>query len=158
MHLKGKVAIVTGSTAGIGLGIAQRLGFDGAKIVLSSRKQSNVDKAVTKLRDQGISVEGIVCNVSKQIDRQNLIDLALNKFGRIDILINNAGINPVFGRLLDVSEQMWDKLFETNVKAGFLLSKLVVPIMVKNGGGNIIFCFIRCWIYSFSGHCRVWYH
>jgi len=68
-----------------------------------------------------------------------LVGTALNKFGRIDILVNNAGINPHFGNLLDVSESTWDKLFDVNVKAGFLLSKLVVPHMEKQGGGNIVF-------------------
>jgi len=149
MNQKEKVAIVTGSTAGIGFAIAKRLGLDGAKIVVSSRKQQNVEKAVTDLRNQGISVEGVVCNVSKQIDRQNLIDFTLSKYGRIDILINNAGINPAFGSLLDVSEQIWDKLFETNLKSGFLLSKLVVPIMEKQGSGNIVF------VSSVSGYATI---
>lgn len=135
----GKVAIVTGSTAGIGYAIAKRLGQDGAKVIVSSRKQTNVDKTVKDLRSQGITVEGIVCNVSKRKEREDLVDFTLKKFGRIDILINNAGINPAFGSLLDVSEEVWDKLFETNVKAGFLLSKQVVPHMEKQGSGNIVF-------------------
>jgi len=138
-RFSGKVAIVTGSTQGIGFSIARRLGLDGARVLISSRKQSNVDEAVKKLRDEKVEVEGMVCHVGKASDRESLVGTALNKFGRIDILVNNAGINPHFGNLLDVSESTWDKLFDVNVKAGFLLSKLVVPHMEKQGGGNIVF-------------------
>jgi len=138
-RFSGKVAIVTGSTQGIGYSIARRLGLDGARVLISSRKQSNVDEAVKKLRSEKLDVEGIVCHVGKASDRESLVSTALQKFGQIDILVNNAGMNPHFGSMLDVSESQWDKIFDINVKAGFLLSKLVVPHMEKQGGGNIVF-------------------
>jgi len=138
-RFSGKVAIVTGSTQGIGYSIARKLGLDGARVLISSRKQSNVDEAVKKLRSEKVEVEGMVCHVGKAGDRESLIGTALQKFGRIDILVNNAGMNPHFGSLLDVSESAWDKIFDVNVKAGFLLSKLVIPHMEKQGGGNIVF-------------------
>jgi dehydrogenase/reductase SDR family protein 4 len=78
-------------------------------------------------------IDGIVCHVGNAEHRQQLVDFVIKKYGKIDILVNNAGINPAFGDILDVEEKMWDKLFEVNVKAGFLLTKLVVPYMVKNG-------------------------
>jgi len=134
-----KVAIVTGSTAGIGLAIARRLGMDGAKVIVSSRKKDNVDKAVATLRTEGIQVEGTVAHVGLAADRASLVDFAIGKFGRLDILVNNVAINPHFGDLLDVSEKTWDKLFDVNVKAPFLLSKLCVEKMQKTGGGNIVF-------------------
>jgi dehydrogenase/reductase SDR family protein 4 len=135
----GKVAIVTGSTQGIGFSIARRLGLDGARVLISSRKQANVDEAVQKLRNEKVDVDGMVCHVGKAKDRESLVNTTLQKYGRIDILINNAGINPHFGNLLDVNENTWDKIFDTNVKAGFLLSQLVIPHMEKQGGGNIVF-------------------
>jgi len=138
-RFSGKVAIVTGSTQGIGFSIARKLGLDGARVLISSRKQSNVDEAVKKLRNEQVDVEGIVCHVGKASDRESLVGVALQKFGRIDILVNNAGMNPHFGSLLDVEEKVWDKIFDTNVKAGFLLSKMVIPHMEKQGGGNIVF-------------------
>jgi len=135
--LSGKVAIVTGSTDGIGYAIARRLGKEGAKVVVSSRKEKNVLKAVDSLRKEGIVVEGTVCNVGVDADRQKLVKMTLEKFGKIDMLISNAGINPHYGSLLDVSDEIWDKLFSVNVKAGFSLSKLVVPHMEKNGGSIV---------------------
>ncbi|KAK0418874.1 hypothetical protein QR680_013820 [Steinernema hermaphroditum] len=139
-RLEGKVAIVTAATAGIGLAIAERLGHEGAAVVISSRKEANVKQAVEELKRSGAEkVEGIVCHVGNAEHRERLVKFTLEKFGKIDILVNNAGINPDFGDILDVTETVWDKLFDINVKANFLLSKLVVPHMEKNGGGNIIF-------------------
>ncbi|TKR67000.1 hypothetical protein L596_023217 [Steinernema carpocapsae] len=139
-RLEGKVAIVTAATAGIGLAIAERLGHEGAAVVISSRKEANVNEALEYLKRGGLQkVEGIVCHVGNAEHRERFVKFTLEKFGKIDILVNNAGINPDFGDILDISESVWDKLFEVNVKANFLLTKLVVPHMEKNGGGNIIF-------------------
>ncbi|VDM46984.1 unnamed protein product [Toxocara canis] len=124
----------------IGLAIAERLGHEGAAVIVSSRNDSNVKRSLNFLRDSGVKrVAGIACHVGDAEHRQKLVDFALNEFGRIDILVNNAGINPSFGDILEVSETIWDKLFDVNVKAGFLLTKLVVPHMQKVGGGSVIF-------------------
>ncbi|KAE9556037.1 hypothetical protein FO519_000783 [Halicephalobus sp. NKZ332] len=141
-RLEGKVAIVTAATRGIGLAIAERLGHEGAKVVISSRKQEHVDESLDVLIKSGLSknnVVGIVCHVGKKEDRQKLIDFTLKTFGKINILVNNAGISPSFGDIMDIKEDLWDKLFETNVKAGFLLSQLAVPHIEKQGGGSIVF-------------------
>jgi len=139
-RLIGKVAIVTAATNGIGLAIAERLGHEGAKLAISSRKAGNVDKAVKYLVDSGLDTKNVcacVCHVGNAEDRQKLVQLAVERFGRIDILVNNAGINPSSGDILETSEEVWDKLFDVNLKAGFLLTKLVVPHMTS--GGNVIF-------------------
>uniref|UniRef100_A0A0K0FE92 Dehydrogenase/reductase SDR family member 4 (projected from Caenorhabditis elegans ortholog dhrs-4) n=1 Tax=Strongyloides venezuelensis TaxID=75913 RepID=A0A0K0FE92_STRVS len=139
-RLENKVAIITAATKGIGLAIAERLGLEGCSIVISSRNEKNVQDSVKYLRGKGIkNVEGITCHVAKDEDRKRLVNFTLEKFKKINILINNHGINPVFGDMLSVSEEVWDKLFETNVKAGFLLTKLVVPHILESGGGSIIF-------------------
>lgn len=138
-RLEGKVCIVTASSDGIGFAIAKRIGLEGAKVVLSSRKQKNVDEAVKTLKNLGISVVGAVCHVAKATDRKELYDLAVNKFGGIDILVSNAAVNPGVGALLDTPEEVWDKIFEVNVKASFLLAKEVKPFIVKRGGGSIVF-------------------
>ena len=80
-----------------------------------------------------LQVEGTVAHVGIEADRASLIEFTLAKFGRLDILVNNVAINPHFGDLLDVTEKVWDKLFDSNVKAPFLLSKMVVPHMEKVG-------------------------
>jgi dehydrogenase/reductase SDR family protein 4 len=137
--LKGKVAIVTASTDGIGFAIAERLAADGASVVVSSRKENNVATAVKKLEDSGYSVSGVVCHVSQPSHRERLIKEAQDKFGGIDILISNAAVNPEVGPVLESSEEVWDKIFEVNVKAAYLLSKEVLPYLRKRGGGSIVY-------------------
>ncbi|KAM6909091.1 dehydrogenase/reductase SDR family member 4 [Xenentodon cancila] len=137
--LAGKVAIVTASTDGIGLAAAQALGKRGAHVVVSSRRQANVDKAVALLRTQSIQVTGTTCNVGVGEDREKLVRMTLDQCGGIDILVSNAAVNPFFGNIMDSTEEVWDKILAVNVKSAFLLTKLVVPHMEKRGGGNIIF-------------------
>jgi len=138
-RLANKVAVVTASTEGIGYGIAKKLGKEGAKVVISSRKQENVDKAITSLKSENIEVMGTVCNVSKPEHRQEMIEKAVDTFGGIDILVSNAAANPVYGPILDTSPEAWDKIFDTNVKSSFFLSKEVIPHIESRGGGSIVF-------------------
>ncbi|KAK9227733.1 hypothetical protein WN943_012788 [Citrus x changshan-huyou] len=103
-RFQGKVAVVTASTQGIGLGVAERLGLEGASVVISSRKQKNVDKAVEKLKALGIEVIGIICHVSNEQHRKNLIDKTVEKYGRIDVFVLNAAVNPSATDLLKTKE------------------------------------------------------
>nr|XP_046237481.1 dehydrogenase/reductase SDR family member 4 [Scatophagus argus] len=137
--LAGKVAIVTASTDGIGLATAQALGRRGAHVVVSSRRQANVDKAVALLQSQSIQVTGTTCNVGKGEDREKLVQMTLEQCGGIDILVSNAAVNPFFGNTLDCTEEIWDKILSVNVKSAVLMTKLVVPHMEKRGGGNVIY-------------------
>ncbi|CAO1312400.1 unnamed protein product [Diamesa hyperborea] len=138
-RLQGKTAVITASTEGIGYAIAERLGLEGANVVVSSRKQKNVDEAVKQLQDQGINVAGIVCHVAKEGDRKKLFDEAVKSFGGINILVSNAAVNPEVGSVLDASEQAWDKIFDINVKCSYLLAKEVKPFIIEQGGGSIVF-------------------
>jgi len=138
-RLTGKVAIVTASTEGIGYAIARRLGQDGAHVVISSRKQKNVDKAIEELKAESLSVSGMVCHVSNPMHRKDLINKAVTENGGIDILVSNAAASPHFGPMLEISEHAWDKLWDINVKAGFMLCKEAVPHMRERGGGSIVF-------------------
>uniref|UniRef100_A0A452UKQ4 Dehydrogenase/reductase SDR family member 2, mitochondrial-like n=1 Tax=Ursus maritimus TaxID=29073 RepID=A0A452UKQ4_URSMA len=104
-----KVAVITGSTKGIGFTIARRLAEDGAHVVISSRKQQNVDRAVAELQGEGLSVTGTVCHVGKAEDRERLVATALEHCGRVDFLVCVAGVNPLVGSTLGASEQVWDK-------------------------------------------------
>ncbi|XP_060274926.1 dehydrogenase/reductase SDR family member 4 isoform X1 [Ovis aries] len=136
--LENKVALVTASTDGIGFAIARRLAQDGAHVVVSSRKQQNVDRAVAALQGEGLSVSGTVCHVGKAEDRERLVATAVKLHGGVDILVSNAAVNPFFGSLMDVTEEVWDKILDINVKAAALLTKAVVPEMAKRGGGSIV--------------------
>ncbi|XP_021551323.1 dehydrogenase/reductase SDR family member 4 isoform X1 [Neomonachus schauinslandi] len=136
--LANKVALVTASTDGIGFAIARRLARDGAHVVISSRKQQNVDRAVAALQGEGLSVAGTVCHVGKAEDRKRLVATAVNLHGGIDILVSNAAVSPFFGNLMDVTEEVWDKILDINVKATALMTKAVVPEMEKRGGGSVV--------------------
>lgn len=138
-RLKGKVAVVTASTEGIGYAIAKRLGDEGASIVISSRKEDNVKQATASLRESGINVEGVVCHVGSAEQRKKLFDFAKQKYGGIDILVSNAAVNPAVSPILDTDEKVWDKIFDVNVKCSWLLAKEVYPELIRRGGGNIVF-------------------
>ncbi|KMS96612.1 hypothetical protein BVRB_8g201420 [Beta vulgaris subsp. vulgaris] len=132
-----KVAIVTASTQGIGFSIAERLGFEGASVVICSRKQKNVDEAVEKLKVKGIEVLGVVCHVSNAQQRKNLIDQTVKKYGKIDVVISNAAANPTVDGILETTESVLDKLWEINVKASILLLKEAAPHLTT--GSSVVF-------------------
>ncbi|XP_012611534.2 dehydrogenase/reductase SDR family member 2, mitochondrial [Microcebus murinus] len=136
--LANQVAVITGSTNGIGLAIARRLAQDGAHVVVSSRKQQNVDRAVAMLQGEGLSVTGTVCHVGKAEDRERLVATALEHSGSVDFLVCNAGVNPLVGSTLGASEQVWDKILGVNVKAPALLLSLLLPHMENRRGAVIL--------------------
>ncbi|XP_028748074.1 dehydrogenase/reductase SDR family member 2, mitochondrial-like [Peromyscus leucopus] len=138
LALADKVAVVTGSTKGIGFAIARRLAQDGAHVVISSRKQQNVDRAVATLKKEGLSVTGTVCHVGKAEDRQHLVATALGHSGGVDFLVCVAGVNPLVGSTLGASEQIWDKILDVNVKAPALLLSRLLPHMEKRGGSSVV--------------------
>ena len=136
--LKGKVAIVTGASKGIGESIARGLAEYGAKVIVSSRNQEAVDKVADDMKSQGYEAIGIACNVGDEAQRNNLIAKTVEDFGGVDILINNAATNPVFGKLAEAEEGAFDKIFDVNVKACLMLSNKCYPIMKSRGGGSIV--------------------
>ncbi len=137
-ELKGKVAIVTGSSKGIGKSIAQGLAECGASVVISSRKQEAVDIVAGEFVAKGLDAIGVQCHIGDQEQRQALIARTMERYGRIDVLVNNAAINPYYGPLEGSDEAVFDKIMNVNVKAPWLLSNLVQPHMKSIGGGSII--------------------
>ncbi|KAJ1137237.1 hypothetical protein NDU88_003650 [Pleurodeles waltl] len=117
----------------IGFAIARRLAEDGAHVVVSSRKKVNVDRAVEELKAENLSVLGTICHVGKEEDRQRLIAKTLEQHGGIDYMISNAAVNPFVGNILDSTAEIWDKIFDVNLKSMFLMAKLSVPHMQKRG-------------------------
>uniref|UniRef100_A0A4W2H2X7 Dehydrogenase/reductase SDR family member 4 n=1 Tax=Bos indicus x Bos taurus TaxID=30522 RepID=A0A4W2H2X7_BOBOX len=131
--LENKVALVTASTDGIGFAIARRLAQDGAHVVVSSRKQQNVDRAVATLKGEGLSVTGTVCHVGKAEDRERLVATAVKLHGGVDILISNAAVNPFFGSLMDVPEEVWDK---RRLDSDRVLHSSLQPLSFVGGSGK----------------------
>lgn len=137
-ELKGKVAIVTGSSKGIGLAIARALAEYGAKVVLSSRSQEAVDTAAAELQAEGYEVMAQACHVGEAQQRQTLIEKTVAHFGAVHILVNNAAINPVYSTLDKMDSGVFDKMFNVNVKAAFELANLCFPHMKESNYGSII--------------------
>jgi dehydrogenase/reductase SDR family protein 4 len=136
--LKDKVAIVTGSTKGIGKSIAEEMAKAGAKVVISSRKADACEAVLKEFRARGDDAIAVPCNVGQKEQLQNLVDRTLEKFGRIDIVVCNAASNPVFGPLINVPDDAFDKIMLTNVKSVFWLANMTVPQMAERGGGAVI--------------------
>ncbi|XP_043935464.1 dehydrogenase/reductase SDR family member 4-like isoform X2 [Protopterus annectens] len=122
----------------IGLAIARRLAKEGANVVISSRKQENVTRALAELKSEGLNISGCVCHVGNEEHQDLLVNMTLEQHGAIDILVSNAAVNPFVGKIVDCSKEMWQKIFDVNVTASFLLAKHVVPHMEKRGGGSIV--------------------
>lgn len=107
--------------------------------MISSRKLKKVTKAVDSLKKLGYSVHGCKCHVGVEDDRKNLFRETISIFGRIDIFVSNAAVNPFMGKILECPESVWDKIFDVNVRAPFLMVKEVVPLMKKSQSSSIIF-------------------
>jgi NAD(P)-dependent dehydrogenase (short-subunit alcohol dehydrogenase family) len=138
--LTGKVAIVTGSSRGIGLAIAAALAEHGAKIVISSRKQDACDEvahAINAQHGDGRAI-AVAANISSKDDLQSLVDNARKAFGRIDVLVCNAASNPYYGPMAGISDDQFRKILENNVIANHWLIAMVAPEMLERGEGSII--------------------
>lgn len=136
--LTGKVALVTGASKGIGESIAHYLAQHGAQVVVNSRKQEAVDAVANAIITEGGQAIGVAGQVGNADDCKNLFDFTMETYGRVDILINNAATNPVFGPVENTDDKAFNKIMDVNVKAPFDLAKLCLPIMQQNGGGSII--------------------
>ena len=136
--LEGKVAIITGSSKGIGKAIAKGFAENGAQVVISSRSQEACDEVVKEFVSEGLKAVGIACHIGKSAQRENLVTQTMDAFGRIDILVNNAAINPFFGPVEEIDPLIFDKIMEVNVKAPWSLSNLVLPHLKTNKKGSII--------------------
>lgn len=134
--LKGKVAIVTGASKGIGEAMATIYAAAGAKVVVSSRSQEAVDKVAEKINEGGFEAIGVACNTGDMEQIGNLVDETLEAYGKVDIVVNNAATNPVFGPVINTDISAFDKIMDVNVKGPFELTKLCVPHM--EAGGSII--------------------
>jgi dehydrogenase/reductase SDR family member 4 len=136
--LPGRVAIVTGSTRGIGRATAEALACEGARVVISSRKPEACEAASAELRAQGYDVLSVPAHVGKAGDIERLVDTTLAHFGRLDVVVCNAAVNPVFAELQDISEETWAKVMETNLTSVWRMAKAAFPVMAARGGGSMV--------------------
>jgi NAD(P)-dependent dehydrogenase (short-subunit alcohol dehydrogenase family) len=138
--MSGKVAVITGSTRGIGRAIAERMAEHGAKVVISSRKQDVCDVVASEINDKfgkGMAV-AISANISSKENLQNLVDESNRAFGKIDVLVCNAASNPYYGPLAGISDEQFRKILDNNIVANNWLTSMVVPQMIERKDGAII--------------------
>ena len=136
--LTGKVAVITGSTKGIGKAMAQRMAEHGAKVVISSRKADICDQVASEITAAGGTAMAIPCNISDESRLQNLVDKTIAAWGGIDVLVCNAAANPYYGPMVDVPDGAYNKTMENNIKRNLWLCNMVLPGMAAGGGGSVI--------------------
>lgn len=136
--LTGKVALITGSSRGIGRAIAVAMAEHGAKVVISSRKQDACETVAEEIKASGGEAMVVPCNVSHHDQLRNLVDATLSAWGRIDCLVCNAAVNPYYGPLAEIPESAYDKIMDTNVKSNLWLCNMVLPQMAEREDGTVI--------------------
>lgn len=137
-NLIGRVAIVTGASKGIGKAIALALAQQGAKVVVSSRKQAAVDEVAKEFQQEGLEAVGIACHTGSSEQIEQLVEKAVKEYGAIDIIVNNAAANPIFGPIQNADVDAFDKISDVNVKGPWLLCKFAYPHLKASNHASII--------------------
>lgn len=136
--LEGKVALITGSTKGIGRAIAERMAEHGAKVVISSRNQDACDEVAAEVTERGFEALPVACNINYPEQLKQIVEATLAKWGRIDTLVCNAALNPYFGPSQNIPDEAFDKVMHANVGSVHRLCQLAIPGMAERGDGAVI--------------------
>ncbi len=136
--LSGRVAIVTGSSRGLGLASARGMAEQGARVVISGRKPEACEAAVAEIRAAGGEAIAVPCNIGRKEDLQRVVDTANEQWGRVDIVMANAAIHPWIGSVLDLKDETFNKFMQVNVQSSIWLAQMTVPGMLERGYGRFI--------------------
>lgn len=136
--LSGKIAIVTGSSRGIGRAIAERMAEHGAKVVVSSRKRDACEVVAEGIRARGGEAIVVPCHIARKQELQNLVDRTIAHWGGIDVLVCNAAVNPYMGPAAGASDEVYERIMGPNVRSNFWLCNMVLPHMAARSGGSVI--------------------
>jgi dehydrogenase/reductase SDR family protein 4 len=136
--LHGRVAVVTGASKGIGRAIARLLGRHGARVIVGSRSLEAVERTASEFRSEGIEASAIAAHMGDPAQVEALVQGTLQRYGGIDIVVNNAAINPVFGPILQTDDAVFDKIMQVNVKGPMQLARLAHASMKERGGGSVV--------------------
>ena len=137
-RLKDKVAIVTGGSTGIGFAIAKRFAAEGARVATCARTESRLDRAIAVIRETCPDALAVSCDVSRPSDAEALVRETVGRFGRLDVLVNNAGVRASVVTVEYLTEEEWDRTFAIDAKGSWLCSKYAIPEMRKSASGSII--------------------
>lgn len=137
-RLDGQVAVITGASRGIGRAIAEQMAAAGARIAVSSRKLDACEQVVAAIAQSGGEAIAVPCNISHREQLAGLVDRAAATWGRVDILVCNAAVNPYFGPMSGIPDEAYDKIMNSNVRSNFWLCNMVAPAMAERGDGSII--------------------
>lgn len=137
LNLKGKVAVVTGASSGLGRDAALAYAKEGANVALLARRKEKIDSLAKEIEALGVEALAVKCDVTKEEEVKTAIEAVINKFGTIDILLNNAGV-AIRGTVEELTQEDWDKSFNTNVKGAYLVSKYVIPVMKAKNYGKVV--------------------
>jgi len=148
--LSGKVAIITGASAGIGHAAALALASEGANLVLTARRQERLTALVAEVRRLGGEAVSVVGDAREEVVAQQAVAMAMSKFGRLDILINNVGIGN-YKKLVDTSLADYDEMMDSNVRSTFLFTRYVAPVMIAQKSGTILIISSMAGKYGFAG-------
>lgn len=136
--LTGRVALIAGASRGIGEAIAHGFAEHGATVICSSRKQADCEKVAETIREKGGKAISAELHLGELADHGKIVDMIAEKYGRLDILVNNGATNPYMGAAHEAPETAYDKTFDVNVKGPYFLSSKAIPLMLKNGKGSIV--------------------
>lgn len=136
-RVEGKVVIVTGGATGIGRGISEVLAREGARVVIANRNAQRGEEAAAAIREAGGDALFVRCDVASEDDCRSLVEETVRHYGRLDALVNNAGIFPR-ATLEETTSELWDQIFAVNLKGAFFCCKYAVPEIRKVGGGGIV--------------------
>jgi NADP-dependent 3-hydroxy acid dehydrogenase YdfG len=149
-RLTGKVAVITGASAGIGQECARSLAGEGAQLVLTARRQERLEELAAEVGALGIQAVIVAGDARQEDTARRTVEAAVNSFGRLDILINNAGVGN-YKELVETSADEYDDLMDTNMRSTFLFTRHAVPVMLEQGVGTILMLSSMAGIYGFAG-------
>ena len=136
--LKGRTALITGSSRGIGRAIAERMAEAGAKVVVSSRKLDACEEVVSAIKKAGGEATALACNISNKPELQQLVERTRQVYGKIDILVCNAAVNPHYGTTQEIPDSAFQKVIDCNIRSNHWLCQMVIPEMAERGDGAVL--------------------